>query len=156
MHWDDDAIGLPFQFLQDQWRHQPKLEINDWQPGHCAAIPGLEHQASVFKTGCMGALLYVKLGRDGASCLPAWLQPIVSTVKEDVLLEWQQTASLLTRQPSQRLRSANTGAFLITMSFGFMKAYPDMLEVGRMPNVVEDRTHFGAWCIVSAPLILGQ
>ena len=30
-----------------------------------------------------------------------------------------------------------------------------MLEVGRMPSVVEDRTHFGAWCIISAPLILG-
>jgi len=40
-------------------------------------------------------------------------------------------------------------------------AYPDMLEVG---NVVEpsegtwavwNRAHFGAWCIISAPLILG-
>lgn len=34
-------------------------------------------------------------------------------------------------------------------------AYPDMLEVGRMPNNVEDRTHFGAWVITSSPLILG-
>merc|ERR1712232_1276568 len=33
-------------------------------------------------------------------------------------------------------------------------AYPDMMEVGRMPNVTDDRTHFGAWCIISAPLIL--
>ena len=31
-----------------------------------------------------------------------------------------------------------------------------MLEVGRMPGgLVEDRTHFGAWCITSSPLILG-
>eukprot|EP01060_Flectonema_neradi_P038223 TRINITY_DN796_c1_g1_i1.p1 TRINITY_DN796_c1_g1~~TRINITY_DN796_c1_g1_i1.p1 ORF type:complete len:408 (+),score=110.35 TRINITY_DN796_c1_g1_i1:65-1288(+) len=35
-------------------------------------------------------------------------------------------------------------------------AYPDMLEVGRMPKLVEDKTHFGAWCIVSSPLILGH
>ncbi|KAJ9455270.1 Alpha-galactosidase 3 [Diplonema papillatum] len=35
-------------------------------------------------------------------------------------------------------------------------AYPDMLEVGNMPTHEEDRTHFGAWCIVSAPLILGH
>eukprot|EP01064_Diplonema_japonicum_P003109 TRINITY_DN1204_c14_g1_i1.p1 TRINITY_DN1204_c14_g1~~TRINITY_DN1204_c14_g1_i1.p1 ORF type:complete len:423 (+),score=82.68 TRINITY_DN1204_c14_g1_i1:23-1270(+) len=34
-------------------------------------------------------------------------------------------------------------------------AYPDMLEVGRMATHEEDRTHFGAWCIVSSPLILG-
>jgi len=34
-------------------------------------------------------------------------------------------------------------------------AYPDMLEVGRMSTAVEDRTHFGAWVIISAPLILG-
>jgi hypothetical protein len=34
-------------------------------------------------------------------------------------------------------------------------AYPDMLEVGRMPSLIEDRTHFGAWVITSSPLILG-
>eukprot|EP01060_Flectonema_neradi_P036085 TRINITY_DN6848_c0_g1_i1.p1 TRINITY_DN6848_c0_g1~~TRINITY_DN6848_c0_g1_i1.p1 ORF type:complete len:433 (+),score=74.42 TRINITY_DN6848_c0_g1_i1:57-1301(+) len=35
-------------------------------------------------------------------------------------------------------------------------AYPDMLQVGNMPTVTEDRTHFGAWCIVSSPLTLGM
>ena len=35
-------------------------------------------------------------------------------------------------------------------------AYPDMLEVGRLATFSEDRTHFGAWCIVSSPLILGH
>lgn len=34
-------------------------------------------------------------------------------------------------------------------------AYPDMMEVGRMANYTEDRTHFGAWAITSSPLILG-
>ena len=34
-------------------------------------------------------------------------------------------------------------------------AYPDMLEVGRLANATEDRTHFGLWAIASAPLILG-
>lgn len=43
-------------------------------------------------------------------------------------------------------------------------AYPDMLEVGvtnsqhpglRTLNLTEARTHFGAWCIVSSPLVLG-
>eukprot|EP00756_Hemistasia_phaeocysticola_P016784 Hpha_TRINITY_DN15497_c2_g9::TRINITY_DN15497_c2_g9_i1::g.176301::m.176301/K07407/E3.2.1.22B, galA, rafA; alpha-galactosidase len=35
-------------------------------------------------------------------------------------------------------------------------AYPDMLEVGNLASFNEDRTHFGAWCIVSSPLILGH
>jgi alpha-galactosidase len=34
-------------------------------------------------------------------------------------------------------------------------AYPDMLEVGRMKDSVQDRSHFGAWVITSSPLILG-
>jgi len=44
-------------------------------------------------------------------------------------------------------------------------AYPDMLEVGVAPgvhpgepglSVIESRSHFGAWCIVSSPLILSH
>lgn len=35
-------------------------------------------------------------------------------------------------------------------------AYPDMMEVGRLKNFTEDRTHFGAWVITSSPLILGH
>ena len=40
-------------------------------------------------------------------------------------------------------------------------AYPDMLEVGRVAEPVKgafvawNRAHFGAWCVVSAPLIIG-
>ena len=34
-------------------------------------------------------------------------------------------------------------------------AYADMLEVGNMATFEEDRAHFGAWCIVSSPLVLG-
>ena len=36
-------------------------------------------------------------------------------------------------------------------------AYPDMLEVGRMPEhgAAESRSHFAAWAIISAPLVLG-
>ena len=30
-----------------------------------------------------------------------------------------------------------------------------MLEVGRLANSTEDRSHFGAWAVISAPLILG-
>lgn len=41
-------------------------------------------------------------------------------------------------------------------------AYPDMLEVGNFNEAnstlgfIESRSHFGGWCIVSAPLIIGM
>uniref|UniRef100_A0A7S3LMS6 Alpha-galactosidase n=1 Tax=Aplanochytrium stocchinoi TaxID=215587 RepID=A0A7S3LMS6_9STRA len=35
-------------------------------------------------------------------------------------------------------------------------AYPDMLEVGIRLSYEESRSHFGAWCIVSSPLILSH
>lgn len=31
----------------------------------------------------------------------------------------------------------------------------DMLEVGRSMTTVEDKTHFGMWCIMSSPLLIG-
>ncbi|MDO4335526.1 MAG: family 78 glycoside hydrolase catalytic domain [Bacteroidales bacterium] len=31
----------------------------------------------------------------------------------------------------------------------------DMLEVGRGMSMVEDKTHFGLWCIMSSPLLIG-
>eukprot|EP01065_Artemidia_motanka_P016279 TRINITY_DN1_c0_g1_i5.p2 TRINITY_DN1_c0_g1~~TRINITY_DN1_c0_g1_i5.p2 ORF type:complete len:436 (+),score=164.51 TRINITY_DN1_c0_g1_i5:64-1371(+) len=34
-------------------------------------------------------------------------------------------------------------------------AYPDMMEVGKLPSSIEDRSHFGAWCVTSSPLVLG-
>ena len=33
-------------------------------------------------------------------------------------------------------------------------AYPDMLVVGFLPTAVEDRSHFGAWAVLSSPLTL--
>ena len=35
------------------------------------------------------------------------------------------------------------------------QAYPDMLQVGNLPNFEQNRAHFGAWVIISAPLYLG-
>ena len=30
-----------------------------------------------------------------------------------------------------------------------------MIQVGNLATYEEDRTHFGAWCVVSSPLVLG-
>ena len=31
----------------------------------------------------------------------------------------------------------------------------DMLEVGRSMNNEEDKTHFGMWCMMNSPLLIG-
>ena len=36
----------------------------------------------------------------------------------------------------------------------FLEFARSMLEVGNLANATEDRSHFGAWCIISSPLIL--
>ena len=43
----------------------------------------------------------------------------------------------------------------LTLRVCLVQAYPDMLEVGNMASFAEDQSHFGAWCVVSSPLILG-
>eukprot|EP01059_Diplonema_ambulator_P031668 TRINITY_DN588_c0_g2_i3.p1 TRINITY_DN588_c0_g2~~TRINITY_DN588_c0_g2_i3.p1 ORF type:complete len:415 (+),score=162.67 TRINITY_DN588_c0_g2_i3:48-1292(+) len=66
----------------------------------------------------------------------------------DINNHWDSMfANLQTTTPYQDINTplARPGAW----------AYPDMLEVGNLANHNEDRAHFGAWCIVSAPLILG-
>jgi alpha-galactosidase len=34
-------------------------------------------------------------------------------------------------------------------------AYPDMLQVANQLSFLESRSHFGAWCVTSSPLVLG-
>jgi hypothetical protein len=46
-------------------------------------------------------------------------------------------------------------AVRLTLRVCLVQAYPDMLEVGNMASFAEDQSHFGAWCVVSSPLILG-
>lgn len=63
---------------------------------------------------------------------------------EDIYLGWQSIKSII----SQSLYlSAYT-------SFGHYNDM-DMLEVGRGMSEEEDKTHFGIWCIMSSPLMLG-
>lgn len=60
-------------------------------------------------------------------------------------------------------RGAGTGNDA-PLSYPGCFAYPDMLEVGVAPGLhkgevaltfAEARAHFGAWCVVSSPLVLG-
>ena len=63
---------------------------------------------------------------------------------EDIYLGWQSIKSII----SQSLYlSAYT-------SFGHYNDM-DMLEIGRGLSEEEDKTHFGIWCIMSSPLMLG-
>jgi len=83
----------------------------------------------------------------------------------DIVNLWDRVLSNL--QSTRSFREPGKGPANGTLSRPGCWAYPDMLEVGRMPGEVgfdgeilatslaESRSHFGAWAISSSPLVLG-
>jgi len=78
---------------------------------------------------------------------------------------WYRTSGDINSSPSSWLANLQTTTKFQNLSAPLSVpgcwAYPDMLEVGRVTQPTDgafyswNRAHFGAWCIVSAPLILG-
>lgn len=63
---------------------------------------------------------------------------------EDIYLDWESIKSIINQS---LYLSAYTG-------YGHYNDM-DMLEVGRGLTAEEDKTHFGMWCIMSSPLLVG-
>ena len=88
---------------------------------------------------------------DGSSCpTTAWCPFNHYRTSKDInsgLTDW--FANL---QTTRRFQNTTT-----PLSVPSCWAYPDMMEVGRIDggSYAWSRAHFGAWCVVSAPLILG-
>lgn len=79
---------------------------------------------------------------------------------------WFRSSSDITTSPWSWFRNLQSVIPFVgpdeTVSQPSCWAYPDMLEVGRVVEPAPgtfyswNRAHFGAWCIVSSPLILGM
>lgn len=65
-------------------------------------------------------------------------------MSEDIYLGWQSIKSIISQ-------SLYLSAYA---SFGHYNDM-DMLEIGRGMSEEEDKTHFGIWCIMSSPLLIG-
>ena len=100
-------------------------------------------------------------GGDPGQMGPGWCPYNLFRTSGDIVNLWDRVMSnLMTAAPFLSPDKKHGGAHANTsqpVSRPGCWAYPDMLEVGRMPehNDAESRSHFAAWAIVSAPLVLG-
>lgn len=75
-----------------------------------------------------------------------WVHEVATSwrVSEDIYLGWESVKGIIGQ-------SLYLSAFATEGKFNDM----DMLEVGRGLTEEEDKTHFGMWCIMSSPLLIG-
>ncbi|MBR5735215.1 MAG: alpha-galactosidase [Bacteroidales bacterium] len=72
----------------------------------------------------------------------------------DVALSWRMSHDIADRWQSVR-SIINQSLYLSAYAGGGHYNDMDMLEVGRSMSSEEDKTHFGIWCIMSSPLLIG-
>lgn len=75
-----------------------------------------------------------------------WVHDVATSwrVSEDIYLGWNSVKGIIAQ-------SLYLSAFATEGHYNDM----DMLEVGRGLTEEEDKTHFGMWCIMSSPLLIG-
>ncbi|MBR5670528.1 MAG: alpha-galactosidase [Bacteroidales bacterium] len=72
----------------------------------------------------------------------------------DVALSWRMSHDIADRWQSVK-SIINQSLYLSAYAGGGHYNDMDMLEVGRTMSSEEDKTHFGIWCIMSSPLLIG-
>ncbi len=75
-----------------------------------------------------------------------WISDVAASwrISEDIQNEWKSVKNII-----------NQSLYLSPFAGGGHYNDMDMLEVGRSMSPEEDRTHFGMWCIMASPLLIG-
>ena len=81
-----------------------------------------------------------------------WAYP--GTWVKDCAISWRTTYDIIDTWPSVRGILAENLYLSAYSGPGYYNDM-DMLEVGRRLTEEEDRTHFGMWCIMNSPLLIG-
>lgn len=81
-----------------------------------------------------------------------WAYP--GTWAKDVALSWRTTGDIYDGWPSVKGILAENLCLPAYSGPGYYNDM-DMLEVGRRMSAEEDKTHFGMWCIMNSPLLIG-
>lgn len=81
-----------------------------------------------------------------------WAYP--GTWINDVAFSWRTTGDIFCSWESVR-DIIKENLYLSAYCYNGHYNDMDMLEVGRSLSVEEDKTHFGMWCIMSSPLLIG-
>ena len=94
----------------------------------------------------------VATGKDVRYNLCRWAYP--GTWCHDISTSWRTTGDIYDGWPSVKGIIAEN-LYLSAYCYGGCYNDMDMLEVGRSMTEEEDKTHFGMWCIMSSPLLIG-
>jgi hypothetical protein len=94
----------------------------------------------------------VNTGRDVRYNLCRWAYP--GTWCHDISTSWRTTGDIYDGWASVKGILAEN-LYLSAYCYGGTYNDMDMLEVGRSMTDEEDKTHFGMWCIMSSPLLIG-
>ncbi|MBQ9169286.1 MAG: carbohydrate-binding protein [Bacteroidaceae bacterium] len=94
----------------------------------------------------------VNTGKDVRYNLCRWAYP--GTWCHDISTSWRTTGDIYDGWVSVK-GILNENLYLSAYCYGGCYNDMDMLEVGRSMTEEEDKTHFGMWCIMSSPLLIG-
>ena len=94
----------------------------------------------------------VNTGKDVRYNLCRWAYP--GTWCHDISTSWRTTGDIYDGWTSVKGILAEN-LYLSAYCYGGCYNDMDMLEVGRSMSEEEDKTHFGMWCIMSSPLLIG-
>lgn len=143
-HDDDDCKlffnDLKFDFIKvdfcggTSWQNHEKLDLD-------AKKRYVEIAEAIKKTGCDVNYNVCRWDFPGT-----WVCDIADSwrISQDINASWGSVSNII----KQNL-------YLSAYCGGGHYNDMDMLEVGRGLSLTEDRTHFGMWCIMSSPLLIG-
>ena len=94
----------------------------------------------------------VNTGKDVRYNLCRWAYP--GTWCHDISTSWRTTGDISDSWESVK-SILNENLYLSAYCYDGCYNDMDMLEVGRSMSDEEDKTHFGMWCIMSSPLLIG-
>ena len=94
----------------------------------------------------------VNTGKDVRYNLCRWAYP--GTWCHDISTSWRTTGDIQDSWESVK-GIINENLYLSAYCYDGCYNDMDMLEVGRSMTDEEDKTHFGMWCIMSSPLLIG-
>lgn len=94
----------------------------------------------------------VNTGKDVRYNLCRWAYP--GTWCHDISTSWRTTGDIQDNWTSVK-GIINENLYLSAYCYDGCYNDMDMLEVGRSMSEEEDKTHFGMWCIMSSPLLIG-
>ncbi len=158
--WGDDTIGLGVGLYghdeQDMNLYFNELDFDFIKIDYCGADAGNNSEGLDLDVEARYKEIYEAIKNTGREDITwnicrwafpgTWACEIANSWRttEDIYLGWASIKSII-----------NQSLYLSAYAGGGRYNDMDMLEVGRGLTEEEDKTHFGMWCIMSSPLLIG-